>query len=474
MKMGEEKFDDEIRQKLRHSEVTPPAGFFDQIVPPPDKRRGFLWIWFAGILLLGLTAFVVKFGAGPKNSTYSANERMKRSSVKEAPEQFAGKQINSNIESSNADISSAKNSSMEEAVNTHHSQPELNTTNSSQQYGERNRVNANHEEPSSRSTDVSMQSRKYKGDKNDTGNPKYYANRKSEGVMNTPNYDILYTPVPSLPYNEKIVLKQQIRIMKPDQTEFDPHTPSGFGVEIVVSKLQGYASVSKTTTDTMQIRLLNSLGDSDVNSSGFDIAVLGTYALNTKFKLRAGIHYAQRKQEFSFEFNEYYNQLDIDTIQYYILFPFSPPQLVTRYDSTILHLSRTHHIDHQLIFKAVSVSADICYQLPAGRFLIEPQAGIIADVYSTTGGSTNFNSRFEERDGDSHFDNSIQLRAKGGLQIGYSLSEKYNVFVHSEYQLGLSAVKTSEEFYEEKTNVLSVGAGVRYTIFKSQAAKSTP
>ena len=116
----------------------------------------------------------------------------------------------------------------------------------------------------------------------------------------------------------------------------------------------------------------------------------------------------------------------------------------------MLHLSRTRDIDHHLVFKAVSLSAGIGYQVPAGRLLIEPKVGVVADLFSTTGGTTNFNARFEEEKGKSHFDNSMQFRITGGLQLGYSLNEKYNVFVHSEYQQALTEINTSEKFYSEK------------------------
>ncbi len=81
MKTGEEKFDDEIRQKLRHIEVTPPAGYFDQIVPPSDNRRGFLWMWIAGIIFLGLTAGLINYlhsveqGGNKKSASQKNNTR---------------------------------------------------------------------------------------------------------------------------------------------------------------------------------------------------------------------------------------------------------------------------------------------------------------------------------------------------------------------------------------------------------------
>ncbi|MBK8413952.1 MAG: hypothetical protein IPL22_05185 [Bacteroidetes bacterium] len=64
MKTWEEKFDDEIRKKVSGSEVQPPPRLFDQIIPEEKKKRGFLWIWITGVIILVSTALTVHFNTG--------------------------------------------------------------------------------------------------------------------------------------------------------------------------------------------------------------------------------------------------------------------------------------------------------------------------------------------------------------------------------------------------------------------------
>ena len=83
MKTGEEKFDDEIRQKLRYSEVKPPIDLFDTIVPPPkNKKRGFFWVWLAGVVILGLTTIGVHYFSG--NNGKIANEKRNQTFIKQS------------------------------------------------------------------------------------------------------------------------------------------------------------------------------------------------------------------------------------------------------------------------------------------------------------------------------------------------------------------------------------------------------
>jgi len=469
MKTGEEKFDDEIRHKIRHSEVTPPAGFFNEIVPPENKRRGFFWLWIGGIVLLGITVSLVRF-ENMGNKTIPPNKQdgqtgtTKRSANPFPTSAVTPPTIKSSNPASSSPISTSNKVEASQNNPSRESGNSVNYANRNSYRSHDNNLNANQNNSrNSAGSGIKQSDDPFK-------NTNYFKREKIAQQVQY-NYDLLFTPAPSLPYTSSATIHPQLKIMKPDKTEFDPHTPTPYGIEVIASMLMGYSSITSATSDTMAIRILNSLSDSDFESKGFEVGAKFLYAINNKFTISAGLEYSQRKQNFNFDFQEFYDELNVDTIKYYILFPFSPPLLVTEYDSSIAHLSRMHAIKHDVIFKTASVSFDVRYNIPAGSFLIEPLAGIAMDVYSTVDGTTNFNTQFEERKGEDHFDSNFQARVKGGLKLGYVLNEKYNVFVQSEYQYGLTSTDTKEAFYSEKTNLLSLGAGIRYTIFKSQATK---
>lgn len=474
MKTGEEKFDDEIRQKLRHSEVKPPAGLFDVIVPPPDKKRWFLWIWAVGVLILGTTAMMMY-----NHSSFDTTLSKSKSSVNAINGTSSIHKISS-APASNESAIIGEDSKAEHSINN--SNEDNNSTIARNKKGE-NESNRNDSYNSDSNINTPQKEKKFKStnkaqdpvfvQKNgSSGNTNIYSGKTESNADLIYNYDHLYYPVISLPYTEKDFTKQPTKIFKKDSLELITHIPSKFSLELYASQVYFYSKISSGTGDTLANRLLNSRPEESLDSKGIDIGIKVKYSLNKRFSVSAGLNYSNRNEEFNFNFTDYYKSTQIDTIQYFVLFPFSTPLLVTDYDSTILTKSRVIPIQHDINFNVISLSGEIRYEIPVGRFVIEPQVGLIMDLFSQKKGNTNFNPEFENVSGKDYYKQNMQTRIKGGIQLGYSLGEKIDLLFNSEYQYALNKMETSQPFYTEKINRISFGAGVRYNIFKSQATKA--
>lgn len=469
MKTGEEKFDDEIRQKLRHSEVKPPAGLFESIVPPPDKKRWFLWIWVAGILILGTTAVLMN-----NHPSFETSLAILKDSEKTNISASSDHKISSAT-------GAAKSSSNTVDVNTPSSQHKnVNIENKTLNGSDSNRREypnsggnkfSSIKENRTKATSTVADPASYQKNESSSNSNLYYEKTESNADV-IYNYDHLYYPVISLPYTEKDFTRPPTKIIQKDTLELISHIPTKFSLEIVASQVNFYSTTTPETDDTLANRLLNSRPEESPASKGIDIGIKVKYSLNKRFSVSAGLNYSNRKEEFNFNFTDYYKYTHIDTIQYFILFPFSSPELVTEFDTTILNKSRSIPIQHDINFHVVSLSGEIRYVIPVGRFVIEPQVGLILDLFSQKKGTTNFNPEYENVSGNNYYKQGMQTRIKGGIQLGYALGEKFELLINSEFQYALSKVETSQPFYSEKINRISFGAGVRYNIFKAQAAKS--
>jgi len=473
MKTGEEKFDDEIRQKLRHSEVKPPAGLFDMLIPPPDKKRWFLWIWVVGILILGSTALMMY-----NHPSFETTHTIPNSSI-----ETTGKSSSDyKISSANASTKSVTNEDLKPNHSGNNSN-EINNSDFTSNKSNGKDFNKKGPDKSGRIAVASLKENKLKPS-NKNSEPNSNLKNKSAGTNNLYygkseltsnliyNYDHLYYPAISLPYTEKDFIKQLTKIIKKDSLALITHIPTKYSLEIYAAKVYYYSKITAQTNDTAANRLLNSKPEKSPVSSGLDIGLKVRYSLKKHFSVSAGLNYSNRKEDFGFTFTEYYQSISVDTINYFILFPFSPPILVTNYDSTIVNKSRNIPIKHDITYNVFSFSGEIRYEIPVGRFVIEPQVGFIIDIFSQMKGATNFNPDFKKVSATDYYKQRMQTRIKGGLQFSYALGEKIDLLVNSEYQYALNKMETSQPFYSEKINRVSFGAGVRYNIFKRQATKS--
>ncbi|HMT30552.1 MAG TPA: hypothetical protein PKD91_14850 [Bacteroidia bacterium] len=467
MKTGEEKFDDEIRQKLRHSEVKPPVDFFNHILPPPNKKRGFIWLWLFGILFLGSTVLVMNYNSSFKST--AIDNQVKSGAVKSNSNSFKSKYNETAVISSqNTEVSTVSSGrALENSVSKSTVSPmvEKDTDRDRSRdegfnYSDKNKKNKSNSN--------------FRKDKNLPSETYFVYNDRKKNPSDELlyNYDFLINPTSSLPFTNDSIFTQHIKTIPPSVVEFDPHEATSFSFELFVSRVMYDNQRSSDSNDTLAARLLNARDQIENKISGLEAGIKILYALNTKFTAGIGLNYATRTDEFHFHFTDYYKTLEIDTIQYYILFPFSPPLLMTEIDSSIITASATIPINHKITYHTFSVSAELRYAVPLRRFLIEPMIGLNADVYTDLNGETNFNTKYLQTSGEEHFQKSLQTRVKGGIQAGYLLNEKINVFINSEYQYGLNSMVTSDEFYKEKNNRLSIGVGIKYNFFKKQAAKT--
>lgn len=469
MKTGEEKFDDEIRQKLRHSEVVPPAGFFEQIVPPSDNRKGFLWIWIAGILILGITAGTVgvlnyedyKYkGQSDNHITGNSQKEMQNNAsyINTKTDKTNSSLINqvNNSENSNSAINDNTTTDPEHGVLTGN-----NNT--------KNNFKKSYTLSTTKNTYISTTKREKDNSKEvNSGGLFYPSTGKSSTVY---NYDILFIPLPSLPYNETPNIKHQVKTKQQDTLKYSTKTISPLSLEFQFSKLYGYSKTSLIASDTLSKSLINKTSNKMLHSAGFEVNAGANYSLNQKLSVNVSMHYGQRTQDFAFDFKEHFRLLQVDTIQYYILFPFSPSQLVTEFDSSIVPSSVMHKINHDVTFKTASISLGIKYTIVTGPLLVEPGINLFADVINSVSGYSNFNKEFKKAKGKDLYSKDLQARIAANLRLTYPVSEKFNIFIEPEFRYGLTSVKTSGNFYKEKTNIFSAGAGIKYILFKSKAAK---
>ncbi len=434
MKTGEEKFDDEIRQKLRHSEVKPPAGLFDVIVPPPDKKKWFLWIWVAGIVILGSTAVMMH--------NHSSNNTSINSSI-QIPETSTATTSKFTSTTTSSDDNLSTNSAItKESLNKNDSNNKTTQSNNSVISTGKSYESAMRGQEFDDTNNLTTTLLKNKKSQSQNNTSIYYANLKKESAGTNNfyfgktatnseliyNYDHLYNPAISLPYTEKDFIKQPTKIIKKDSLALTTHIPTKYSLELSASQVYYYSTISSQTTDTTANRLLNAKTQESPSSKGVDVGLKLRYSLKKHFSLAAGINYSTRKEEFAFSFTEYYKEISIDTINYFILFPFSPPLLVTEYDSLLINRSRNIPIKHDITYNVISFSCEIRYEIPMGRFVVEPQAGFIIDIFSQKKGTSNFNSNFENVNAKDYYKQNIQTRIKGGLQFSYSLGEKIDIF----------------------------------------------
>ena len=285
-------------------------------------------------------------------------------------------------------------------------------------------------------------------------------------------YDKNYnTLAPFLPFEMKLDINKELKIKKTDDRKYYNHIPTPWSVELSAVGLRAKNTITPKTKDTLALRLLES-GKSDWETSvGWGLNTRLIYDLNERFTISAGIGYSQRKESFDVVFSEFKQELIYDSLVYYILFPFLAPQAVTAIDSTIFNSTHLHDINHRFTYHTLTLTAGAGYSIPFGRFRLEPGVNVNIDFYNTVNGSSNLNPSYTETKGDDYFEQSIQFGISGNLQLGYLLNEKITIFLNPAYRYNFSSLKTSPAFYDIKNNYLSLGCGIRYSIFKRQAAK---
>ncbi len=464
MKTGEEKFDDEIRQKLRYSEVKPPADLFDNIVPPKDnKKRGFFWIWLTGIVILGITTVAVQFFTGNRNGIpqkkYTPEQRNKSGNVNNSGTMNDGHAAkNESFSHENTPATTTNQLTTEHRNEQEHSNTSSNTG-SHQSRPEANRSNV-HNDPA----DQLSQS-------NSETIGLYASIRQKNESGNIYNYDLLNVPAPSLPYESHYEISQQLRIIKPDKRPLYMHRPTPFSIEISAAISGFNQNIKSSTDDTLALRLFET-GKASMNSpAGWGMNARVLYALSEKLSIGAGIGYSKREESMRMVFTDYTKEMSIDSIIYYILFPFHPPEQVIEIDSTIFYSEHQHDINHKLTFKSFTFNAGVGYSIPIGAFYVEPGVNVSVDLFTQVDGNSNFNSTYTETKGSNYYNHSVQYGIAGNVLLGYSVSEKITVFINPSYRYDFTSMKTTPSFYDVKYNRMSLGCGIRYSIFKKQEIK---
>ncbi|MBL0342797.1 MAG: autotransporter outer membrane beta-barrel domain-containing protein [Bacteroidetes bacterium] len=471
MKSEEELFDDTIRRKLSESEVAPPTGMFDTIIPNENKKRGFLWFWVSGIVILLISAIsVYRYSNKISETDTTKNEKNKVSAL--INEESPSKNITSETKKTTVDTfpSTLELSSKIKSANSTTEKATSMEMNSNPAAAITASINGKSKQPKDRQ--VAANFAKSTKSKSENAGINYSTEKGYlDRFKSQKNNDYYLYPTPLLQYNETQITKPFTRLIQPTKLEFEPRELSKFSIE--VNFLKSYADLKKeiTTKDTLAIRLFNEQQAASTSIQGYQSGLKLLYTLNKNITVGAGISYSKVKEEFSFQFTEYYKQLNIDTVQYYILFPFSPPIQITEYDSTLITKTNNLLIQQTHTYETFYFNTDIRYTLPVGRFTAEPQLGVSAALYNKIKGSTNYTSNFEELQGGSVFNKSAEVTISGVLQIGYSINEKLSLFAHSGYSYSLNPMKTSALFYTQKTNKLMVGAGVKINFLKSRQQK---
>ena len=267
MKTWEEKFDDELRKKVAGSSVQPPPRLFDQIIPEEKKKRGFLWIWITGIIILVSTALTVHFNTGQMHLIKSINKNnTSESRTFESHDK-------------NSDFTSTKKNTKPADADLISENPQ--STLKSNVGEPVDLISSNAEtEKIDNSESINLTISKKKKKKHSKGNDSYYYPvRKSEGTNLTGAFGKLpvsgysnYDPVLSMqtlghsPSGMKPI--QGVQLMNPTGASFDDHLPSKWLVEIYGAVNFRNIAMESNTSDTSLIRLIDVRNNENTSVTG--------------------------------------------------------------------------------------------------------------------------------------------------------------------------------------------------------------
>lgn len=474
MKTEDEQFDDLIRKKLDGSEVPPPSNLFNHIVPEEKKRRGFFWLWLAGIGVIITTALLVH--------QQSISHRQKPVEQENHSSLIVDENQNQTSKSENGFNENAVNEAEQSLKST------ANDVLITEGTGKNSTIAKNNAqaltEEYDNTDDNTFTSLNLSKNSNNKGKSKEYAHKQHNGLNNI-NYDQLYYPTSGLssnvnlihplvyfPNDEKPV--RNVETTKKQITEFNNHLPGKWSFEAGAGVCFSKETISASTSDTAISRLINQMNNDLKPATGWQLHAGLIRQLNNHFSLSANIGFTQIKNSSTTTFNEYYKITEYDTISYPILFPFSPPLIFTDIDSTVISKSTVHVIHHQPALTSLSVGSSIHYSLPVNNFLIEPHAGIRFRVIQSVRGESALNSEYTLKAAEKYYKTGISPSVVAGLNLGYSVSEKVSAFFQPSYEYNIGNQAKKESDYQSKISYLSMGIGIRYTFFRNEAAEITP
>lgn len=476
MKTGDEQFDDLIRKKLDGSEVQPPSNLFNQIVPEEKKRRGFFWLWLAGIGVIITTALLVH--------QQTISHRMKNSDT------LSNSALGTIQTEDQIVLSETDNS--KDAVSDANPQVNGVMVNAQAEAGS----NAKGDEKQKKGAALSSEgSASYDGDitamlspvkvkKKNKGSSKKGGTRQQQGY-NTINYDQLYTPSSGLSSNVNLIHPlnyipqddrplRKVETTKKQITEFNSHLPGKWSVEAGGGFIIGKEKLTSSSTDTSEIRLINQMKDNLETGKGWYFHAGVIRQLNEHFSLSVITEFSQIKNSSTTQFTECYNFTEYDTISYSILFPFIPPVIFTSIDSMVISKSTLHTTNHNHTITALTVGSSLQYTIPVKNFIIEPHAGIRFRVIQSVKGESSLNAEFISKDAEANYKTDLSPSLNAGLNIGYSISEKVSAFIQPSYEYIFGNQAKKETPYQSKFSNIKMGIGVRYTFFRKEATQITP
>lgn len=476
MKTGDEQFDDLIRKKLDGSEVQPPSNLFNQIVPEEKKRRGFLWLWLAGICVIISTALLVHqqtISHRLKNSDSLSHSSM---STIQKEDQIVLSETENNkdaVSDANPHVNGAMTNAQEEAGHNVKGNEKQNkggvlTTKSAAAYDD----------------NVTALLSPVKIKKKNQGSSKKDGTVQQQGY-NTINYDQLYTPSSGLSSNVNLIHPlnyipqddrplRKVETTKKQITEFNSHLPGKWSVEAGGGFIVSKESLNSSSADTSEIRLINQMKDDLETGKGWYLHAGVIRQLNEHFSLSVITEFSQIKSSSTTQFTEYYKITEYDTISYPILFPFIPPVIFTSIDSMVISKSTIHTINHNRNVTAFTVGSSLQYTIPVKNFIIEPHAGIRFRVMQSIKGESSLNAEFISKDPKENYKTALSPSLNAGINIGYSISEKVSAFFQPSYEYIFGNQAKKESPYQSKISNIRMGIGVRYTFFRKEATQITP
>jgi Outer membrane protein beta-barrel domain len=470
MKPEMDPFDEAMRRKLKRATIPPPEGVFDEIVPEKKERRRFLY-WLLPLLMIP-TAVVIF-----DNQTYKIS---KTTTHNNQQSQF----------DRDTEIAREKNSQhTDHSKSTAHADP-ITTHSSNTAFDNNQTANAvvipssNYEKGSNtRHKNVGANSSQPKRNTNKNSNSSYsYSSSKQKEVgflgaygklPSSSGYQQAYIyPVTSLSSDLPASRPQQILhkpLPGPPQVE---KGHSNFSVEIAAAYLFPGLNYDVVSSDTMEIRMYDALQTGSYRSNGYSIGLSGNIRLGNRWSAGAGLAFVQQQESASFVFNESYYFNMIDSLQYYILYPFTPPVLVTDYDTILSTASELHQMKHDITFRSATISVYARYTIPLGRFTLEPEAGAGAAIFTSIKGTSNLNKEFGTKTDNDIFESNSEIHLNAAFGLAYSCSERLALFLRSGYTFGLTSFAGSN-LAAVSGNQFSAGAGLRWNFFSNQATKST-
>ncbi len=483
MKSGNEAFDSEIRKRLEGVQSELPDGVFETIMRKREKRRG-AWFWFSMI------GFVLIVTGGLVILNRSTEQNLQQLSVQKTNDNHKGEKGEATISEHIQNESITKNDPVQNLepstgqVKNQIINPDLNSgqtsgtesgsANSSTQVNVEGTINlntsSNKTKRATRRNDSSQEQSESTTSKTSSAptSPQAYGSVKS---AQSPELSLMYpVDMRSSDLGPTLVYPTLTQAHKKG-SDFKFRETSPFSLELSAGIFAVKHKEESISPDTTYKRLIDEKNQQVEIKPGLSMDLNVFYRINRHFSAGLGLNYYSYQEQSQFPFTTYQQNIVIDSISYLVLFPFTPPIMITQLDTMTI----TYHYDHPMLYditySSLSAVGWFRYSMPVGRFTIAPQVGLSVRVYTKIKGSVISTIEGDPMELIESYKTSPAADLLGGLNITYAVTEQLGFFAGGSYRHGLAPFATLPDISEVTTSGFGASVGVRWTFFTRRATK---